>query len=240
MWARSHFHLNIPVDIHLACSLATRQADEFWGRIRKDHEVMPPRLVSVLLTDLYHQMTRYRRKWFPQDAPPAPTHLAPARHLMEMFALSHQLKIKHHLLLLASPLEADILLPECIEQATRVVDQFEVVSADGSLRYLHDAGATTLSNFGLVMYKLFWRLGPDARPYLIEVTSRARACCPPEGALVYTARFVDRVLGLFRAAIAEDAVPAAEVGPPDQSQIVSGSPCACGLTAGRVLASGRR
>jgi hypothetical protein len=122
-----------------------------------------------------------------------------------------------------------------LEHAARVVAAYEVVSSDGSLRYLHDAGATTLSNFGLVIYKLFWRLGPDARPYLIEVTNRARDCCPPEGALVYTARFLDRVLGLLRAAVAEDAAPAAEVGPPDQSQIVSAH--LTRLTTGRVSAS---
>ncbi|BEI84611.1 hypothetical protein CcaverHIS002_0500120 [Cutaneotrichosporon cavernicola] len=172
-WARSHFHLNIPVDIHLACSHAMVVADEFWGRIRKDHDEMPRRLLII----------------------------------------------KHHLLILAEPLDAEILLPECVEHATNVVAAFEVVSKDGSPRYLHDAGATTLSNLGLVLYKLFWRLGPDTRPYLIEVTKRARDCCPPEGPLMYTARFLDRVLGLFQTAVAEDAVPAAEVGPPDQSQI---------------------
>ncbi|BEJ01330.1 hypothetical protein CcaverHIS631_0600120 [Cutaneotrichosporon cavernicola] len=218
-WARSHFHLNIPVDIHLACSHAMVVADEFWGRIRKDHDEMPRRLVRTLLTSLYNQTVRHRRKWFPRDVPPAPTHLQPARNLMEMFALSHQLIIKHHLLILAEPLDAEILLPECVEHATNVVAAFEVVSKDGSPRYLHDAGATTLSNLGLVLYKLFWRLGPDTRPYLIEVTKRARDCCPPEGPLMYTARFLDRVLGLFQTAVAEDAVPAAEVGPPDQSQI---------------------
>ncbi|GMK58557.1 hypothetical protein CspeluHIS016_0505890 [Cutaneotrichosporon spelunceum] len=216
-WARSHFHLNISVDIHLACSHAMVPAHEFWARIRKEHEDIPPRLLRVLLSSLYDQTARYRLKWFPRDGPPAPTHLAPARHLMEMFALSHQLALKHHLLLVAeSAADADALLPECVEHAANVVAAFEAVSRDGSPRYLHDAGATTLSNLGLVLYKLFWRLAPDARAYLVELTARARACCPPEGPLMYTARFLDRVLALFRAAV-ED-VPA-EAGPPGQLQI---------------------
>lgn len=68
--------------------------------------------------------------------------------------MTQQLILKHHLLVLSAPLEADILLPECVEHATHVVDQLELVQRDGSLTYLHDAGATSISNFGLVMYKV--------------------------------------------------------------------------------------
>lgn len=149
--------------------------------------------------------------------------------------MNHQLTVKHHLLVIAPPLEAEVLLPECVEHATHVVDQLETVQGDGSLVYLHDAGATTLSHFGLIMYKasqgrrlsrllenewsnshqLFWRLeSRGSRQHIIDLGQRVHDCCTrvDEGIpLAYIARFFDRVLGLFRSAEVDVAGPGANV-----------------------------
>lgn len=55
---------------------------------------------------------------------------------------------------ITGPFEADTRLSECIERATHVVDQLEIVSSDNVLPYLYDAGSCTLSGYGVIIYEV--------------------------------------------------------------------------------------
>jgi hypothetical protein len=197
-WAREHLHLEIPVDMHLACSMVcvrtvfhsvrfhglpalsgVFRADS-WSRLRRDRLDLPPAFAAGALDDLYQHVAMHAARWFAvgegaygldrhilyrtlypretsadrRESGAMPLFTQPEKSLLKFFDLNHMLEIKHEILSVSPASEYEGTISECLELATKIAEQAEMMSQGGYLLYLQDAGSAALSTFGIILHRV--------------------------------------------------------------------------------------
>lgn len=83
-----------------------------------------------------------------------PLFTQPEKSLLKFFDLNHMLEIKHEILSVSPASEYEGTISECLELATKVAEQAEMMSQGGYLLYLQDAGSAALSTFGIILHRV--------------------------------------------------------------------------------------
>lgn len=81
--------------------------------------------------------------------------MSPVEHrFLKWIDLIEMLRLRSELLECCSDAETSDLLQECLDWATQIADQTDLVADSGILVYLQDTSATRLSTFGIILHKV--------------------------------------------------------------------------------------
>ncbi|RSH91680.1 hypothetical protein EHS25_009049 [Saitozyma podzolica] len=201
-WANEQGAPKVEADMHVASAVSTASAQMMWAKFRQSRDSLPRQWQWDFLSDLAAQYERHMKTWFPDD-PSTRRFSAAEERSLKWFDLNHLLKIKHEMLDCAPPPNIPVLMNECLVLAQSFAGQTEAISEDGSLLYLQDTSATHLSSFGLVIYKLFWRLDARQQRLAIQTVRRVHQSCTKvagtddQAVTAFVARFLQRLLRMI-------------------------------------------